>query len=195
MPNLRAILDENVREAAPELVEKLDRNRVRCFACGHRCPIPEGQPGRVQGALQPRRNALRAVGLRGRSAVRPDREETLLPRLSRRAGLQLRHAGLRPALRLLPELGDLAGAARSRRRLAAAAAPRRKSWCAKRRPPGRQGDGQHLQRAADHQRMGGGHLQGSASRRPGDRVTSPTATAPRRCSNICARGWISTRWT
>jgi pyruvate formate lyase activating enzyme len=45
MPTLREILDERVREAAPELVEKLDRNRIRCFSCGHCCPIPEGQPG------------------------------------------------------------------------------------------------------------------------------------------------------
>src|SRR5205814_257453 len=45
MATLRALLDENVREAAPELVESLDRNRVRCFSCGHCCPIPEGQPG------------------------------------------------------------------------------------------------------------------------------------------------------
>jgi pyruvate formate lyase activating enzyme len=45
MPTLREIVDERVREAAPELVEKLDRNRIRCFSCGHCCPIPEGQPG------------------------------------------------------------------------------------------------------------------------------------------------------
>jgi len=43
MGNLRDILHENVREG--ELYEKLDRNRVRCFACGHCCPIPDGQPG------------------------------------------------------------------------------------------------------------------------------------------------------
>src|SRR2546423_3230969 len=42
---LREILDENVREGAAELYEKLDRSRVRCFSCGHCCPIPEGQPG------------------------------------------------------------------------------------------------------------------------------------------------------
>jgi pyruvate formate lyase activating enzyme len=40
---LRTILDSHVREG--ELYEPLDRNRVRCFACGHCCPIPEGQPG------------------------------------------------------------------------------------------------------------------------------------------------------
>ena len=43
MPTLRDIVYENVHEG--ELYEKLDRNRVRCFACGHCCPIPEGQPG------------------------------------------------------------------------------------------------------------------------------------------------------
>jgi pyruvate formate lyase activating enzyme len=40
---LREVVFERVREG--ELYEKLDRNRVRCFACGHCCPIPEGQPG------------------------------------------------------------------------------------------------------------------------------------------------------
>ena len=43
MQTLRTILDRRVREG--ELYEKLDRNRVRCFACGHCCPIPDGQPG------------------------------------------------------------------------------------------------------------------------------------------------------
>ena len=45
MPTLRQILDQRVREAAPSLYEKLDNNRVRCFSCGHCCPIPDGQPG------------------------------------------------------------------------------------------------------------------------------------------------------
>jgi pyruvate formate lyase activating enzyme len=43
LPTLRDILNQNVREA--DLYEKIDRNRVRCYACGHCCPIPEGQPG------------------------------------------------------------------------------------------------------------------------------------------------------
>jgi pyruvate formate lyase activating enzyme len=37
--------DSYVREADPALWEKLDRNRARCYACGHCCPIPDGQPG------------------------------------------------------------------------------------------------------------------------------------------------------
>jgi pyruvate formate lyase activating enzyme len=45
VPTLRTILDQRVREADPSLCEKLDNNRVRCFSCGHCCPIPEGQPG------------------------------------------------------------------------------------------------------------------------------------------------------
>lgn len=45
MPTLRSILDQNVREADALLVESLGNNRVRCFSCGHCCPIPEGQPG------------------------------------------------------------------------------------------------------------------------------------------------------
>jgi len=45
VPTLRDILDERVREAEVSLYEKLDKNRVRCFSCGHCCPIPEGQAG------------------------------------------------------------------------------------------------------------------------------------------------------
>jgi len=45
VPTLRDILDERVREADASLYEKLDNHRVRCFSCGHCCPIPEGQPG------------------------------------------------------------------------------------------------------------------------------------------------------
>jgi pyruvate formate lyase activating enzyme len=43
VPTLRDVVYQNVREGV--LYEKLDRNRVRCFACGHCCPISEGQAG------------------------------------------------------------------------------------------------------------------------------------------------------
>ena len=43
MPTLRDIVYENVRQG--ELYERLDKKRVRCFACGHCCPISEGRPG------------------------------------------------------------------------------------------------------------------------------------------------------
>jgi len=45
MPALRTILDSHVREADSRLVETLENNRLRCFSCGHCCPIPEGQAG------------------------------------------------------------------------------------------------------------------------------------------------------
>jgi pyruvate formate lyase activating enzyme len=45
VPTLRDILDVRVREADTSLYQKLENNRVRCFSCGHCCPIPEGQPG------------------------------------------------------------------------------------------------------------------------------------------------------
>src|SRR5438270_9259217 len=67
-----------------------------------------GRPTRcLQGALQPGRDPLRSLGLRRCSAVRPYRKKSILPRISWGVGLQLRHAGLRSALFLLPELGNV----------------------------------------------------------------------------------------
>jgi len=43
MPTLAEVLAGNVRQGI--LWEALDRKRIRCYACGHCCPIPEGQPG------------------------------------------------------------------------------------------------------------------------------------------------------
>ncbi|PYV89845.1 MAG: AmmeMemoRadiSam system radical SAM enzyme [Acidobacteria bacterium] len=43
MATLNDIISEKVREG--DLYEKLDRNRVRCYACGHCCPIPDGHAG------------------------------------------------------------------------------------------------------------------------------------------------------
>src|SRR5690349_4192987 len=46
MATLRDIVYENVREG--ELYQELDDKRIRCFACGHCCPIPDGRPGVCQ---------------------------------------------------------------------------------------------------------------------------------------------------
>jgi len=43
MPSLAEALSEHTREGA--LWERIDERRIRCYACGHRCPIFEGQPG------------------------------------------------------------------------------------------------------------------------------------------------------
>jgi pyruvate formate lyase activating enzyme len=45
MSTLKDILDQHVSEADSGLYEKLDRNRVRCYACGHCCPIADGHSG------------------------------------------------------------------------------------------------------------------------------------------------------
>jgi pyruvate formate lyase activating enzyme len=55
MASLREILDRRVRVGDRALWEPIESgssesgsnvaNRIRCYACGHRCPIPEGQPG------------------------------------------------------------------------------------------------------------------------------------------------------
>jgi pyruvate formate lyase activating enzyme len=43
MATLAQALEANVREGV--LWEPLDGKRIRCYACGHQCPIPEGQAG------------------------------------------------------------------------------------------------------------------------------------------------------
>ncbi len=43
MVSLNDLLQKNT--VPGELFEKLDGNRVRCVACGHRCPIPDGALG------------------------------------------------------------------------------------------------------------------------------------------------------
>ena len=45
MPTLAEALEARTVEAAPELVAPIDRDRVRCYACGHECPIPDGALG------------------------------------------------------------------------------------------------------------------------------------------------------
>ncbi len=45
MSTLKEVLDRHVSEAACELYEKLEGNRVRCYSCGHCCPIADGQSG------------------------------------------------------------------------------------------------------------------------------------------------------
>ncbi len=45
MPTLAEVLEARTIEAAPELVEAIDRGRLRCHACGHACPIPDGADG------------------------------------------------------------------------------------------------------------------------------------------------------
>ena len=45
MATLAEILEARTAEAAPELVEHISKERIRCYACGHECPIPDGAVG------------------------------------------------------------------------------------------------------------------------------------------------------
>jgi pyruvate formate lyase activating enzyme len=45
MATLAEVLEERTAEAAPELVDAISNDRVRCYACGHECPIPDGAVG------------------------------------------------------------------------------------------------------------------------------------------------------
>jgi pyruvate formate lyase activating enzyme len=45
MSTLAEVLEARTAEAAPELVEHISRDRIRCYACGHECPIPDGAVG------------------------------------------------------------------------------------------------------------------------------------------------------
>ena len=45
MSTLAEILEARTAEAAPELVEPISRGRLKCYSCGHECPIPDGAVG------------------------------------------------------------------------------------------------------------------------------------------------------
>jgi pyruvate formate lyase activating enzyme len=45
MPTLADVLEARTRDAAAELVEPIDAQRLRCYACGHECRIPDGAVG------------------------------------------------------------------------------------------------------------------------------------------------------
>src|SRR6478672_3195201 len=45
MATLADVLESRTAEAAPQLVERISNGRLRCHACGHACPIPEGAVG------------------------------------------------------------------------------------------------------------------------------------------------------
>jgi pyruvate formate lyase activating enzyme len=45
MATLKEALEARTADAAAGLVERIDRDRIRCYSCGHECPIPDGAFG------------------------------------------------------------------------------------------------------------------------------------------------------
>ena len=164
MPTLRDMVYRNVREG--DLYEKLERNRVRCYACGHCCPIPDGQPGVCK--------------------VRYNRGGTLYVPWGYVGGVQCDPIEKKPFFHAYP--GALAysfgmlgcdlhcaycqnwvtsQALRDPDAVSHAAAGFARGSGAGRPATGSQGSGQHLQRAFDHGGMGRRNIQEATGCRPG----------------------------
>ncbi len=110
---LKDVLESSVRPGT--LVEPLDERRIRCVACGHACPLPDGAAGVCKVRFNRGGTLYVPWGYVGGVQCDPVEKKPFFHVAARQPGVQLRHAGVRPALRLLPELGDVAGAARSQR--------------------------------------------------------------------------------
>ncbi len=178
MSSLAEVLEARTVEAAPELVEKISRERLRCYACGHECPIPDGAAGVCK--------------------VRFNRGGTLHVPWGYVGGIQCDPIEKKPFFHARP--GALAFSfgmlgcdlhcsycqnwvtSQALRDPHAVAPPmdadpeplvrEAVNLGARRR-------GEHLQRAADHQRMGGRDLQARARRRVDDRLRLEWERHPR----------------
>ena len=186
-------LSEQTRES--ELFETLDDRRLRCLACGHRCPIAAGFAGVCKVRFNRDGKLLAPHGYVNTAQCDPIEKKPFFHVRPGSARAQLRHAGMRPALWLLPELGHVPGAARSafrprfHQRTAGADCRMRLSSY------GASAGDQHLQRAADHRRMGGGGLSRSARSGPADGLRLQWKRHAGSSRAIFARGWTSTKWT
>ena len=159
MATLAEVLEARTIAAAPELVESIDRGRLRCHACGHACPIPDGAAGVCK--------------------VRFNRGGVLHVPFGYVGGVQCDPIEKKPFFHAHP--GALAFSfgmlgcdlhcsycqnwvtSQALRDPHAVALPRDASPAALVADASRLGARarrQHLQRTADHERVGGGHLQG-----------------------------------
>ena len=119
MPTLRDIVYQNVREG--DLYEKLDRNRVRCYACGHCCPIPEGQPGVCKVRYNRGGTLYVPWGYVGGVQCDPIEKKPFFHAYPGALAYSFGMLGCDLHCCLLPELGDFAGAARPGGRIPAIA--------------------------------------------------------------------------
>ena len=191
MSTLAEVLARETREG--ELYDTLPDGRLRCFACGHRCPLPDGAVGVCKVRFNEGGRLRVPWGYVGGVQCDPIEKKPFFHALSRRARLQLRHARLRSALRLLPELGHVAGAARSGRGRAAARRVARATRRATRCASGARVIVSTYNEPLITSEWAVAVFKEAQSRGPGRPASCRTATARRRCSTTSARGSISTR--
>ena len=134
------------------------RVAVRCLACGHRCLVRPGGAA-FAGCASTARAAARALGIRGRAAGRPDGEKALLPSPAGRTALTFGMLGCDFHCAFCQNwVSSQALRDPVSERMGLSIPARRPEEMARRpRAPARS-RGLFLQRAADHQRMGVGHL-------------------------------------
>ena len=179
------VLARRTAPAAAELVERLPDGRLRCFSCGHRCPIPEGRKGSARSATTKGARCGSRAATSAALQCDPIEKKPFFHALPGLRRSLLRHARLRFPLRVLSELGHLAVDPRPRRRRAPRDIDRRGARVAWRRSRGA-GRRLDLQRAADHRRSGPSKCSAKRRRRGLICSTSPTATARPRCSTTSA---------
>ena len=120
MATLAEVLEARTTQAAPELVESIDRNRLRCYACGHECPIPDGAAGVCRVRVN-RGGVLRVpFGYVGGVQCDPIEKKPFFHAHPGALAYSFGMLGCDLHCSLLPELGDVAGAPRP----AAVAPPR-----------------------------------------------------------------------
>src|ERR1051326_7340379 len=145
--SLAEVLDEMTTERAEELTERLSGGDVRCYACGHRCLIHEGKRGICKVRFNERGRLLVPSNYVAALACDPTEKKPFFH-------AHLRHARLRPSLRVLPELVDQPGATRRRGGDCAARGVGKASGRDGARVRGASG-GVELQRAFDYGGVGG----------------------------------------
>ena len=192
MPTLAETLARETREG--ELYEVLPDGRLRCYACGHCCPLPEGAIGVCKVRFNEGGRLRVPWGYVGGAAVRSDREEAVLSRLSRR------------------DAPTASGCSAATFTAATARTGSRRRRCAIRRPsapPLRRDARSSSSRRATVERARSivstyneplitsewavAVFKEAKAAGPRAPRSSPTATARRRCSSISGRGSICTR--
>ena len=105
MASLAEVLEARTAEAAPELVETISKGRVRCYACGHGCPMPDGAVGVCKVRFNRGGTLQVPWGYVGGVQCDPIEKKPFFHAQPGRARVQLRHARLRSALRATARTG------------------------------------------------------------------------------------------